>query len=203
MEVHQSPPKLLKLMNDEVKLTFMHKIPNYNTILWYERSAGDAALKLVGSVYYKSRSVEPSFTGHFNVSGDGENTAHLHILRVKHPEHSAQYFGAASHSSDTGQVSSITLQQSWPQTVEQGTEVHISCSHDDGSRPIMLWYQHRKVSPSMTLIGFGYGTGDQSYEGNFEEQFELKRASTTSGSLIVRRANDSHSAVYFCAASAQ
>lgn len=97
-EIHvlQSPNELLKPLNDEVKLTFKHKIPNYNTILWYQRPKGDTALKLIGYVYYKSQSAEPSFTGHFNVSGNGENTAYLHILRAKHPERSAEYFGAAS-----------------------------------------------------------------------------------------------------------
>ncbi|KAK2893286.1 hypothetical protein Q8A73_015770 [Channa argus] len=189
LEVHQSPHKLLKPMNDEIKLTLTHKIPNYNTILWYQRSKGDAALKLIGYSYYKSQNVEASFKGHFNVSGDGENTAHLHILRVKHPEHSAEYFG---------RVSSIAMQQSLPRAVEEGTEVHISCSHDDSSRPIMLWYQQRKDSQSMALIGFGYGTGEQSYEGDFKEQFELKRESSMKGALIIHRANYSHSAVYFC-----
>ncbi|KAF3699615.1 T-cell receptor beta chain V region C5 Precursor [Channa argus] len=95
------------------------------------------------------------------------------------------------------------MQQSLPRTVEEGTEVHISCSHDDSSRPIMLWYQQRKDSQSMALIGFGYGTGEQSYEGDFKEQFELKRESSMKGALIIHRANYSHSAVYFCVASAQ
>ncbi len=45
-------------------------------------------------MYYKSPSVELSFEGHFNVSGNGGNTAYLRLL---HPEHSAEYFGAASY----------------------------------------------------------------------------------------------------------
>lgn len=103
----------------------------------------------------------------------------------------------------TGQVNSIVFHQSLPQIVEESTEVRINCSHDDSGRPAMLWYQQRKASQSMILIGFGYGTEIQTYEGQFEEQFELRRESTLKGALIVRRATPSHSAVYFCAASAQ
>eukprot|EP00064_Thunnus_orientalis_P006644 superscaffoldBa00000701_g6662 len=194
MQVLQSPAELLMPMNDEVKLTFTHKIENYNNILWYQRSKGDTALKLIGYMYYSSPTVEPSFKGHFNVSGNGANTAYLHILSLRHPEHNAEYFGAAS------QVNGITIHQSLPQIVKESTEVHISCSHDDSDRQVMLWYQQRRDSQSIILIGFGYGSGDQTYEGKFKEQFELRRDSTLKGALIIRRANPSHSAVYFCAA---
>ncbi|XP_027140789.1 uncharacterized protein LOC104932216 [Larimichthys crocea] len=93
------------------------------------------------------------------------------------------------------------VHQSPPQIVEENTTVTISCSHDDTSRPVMLWYQQREShSQSIILIGFGYGGGTQSYEGQFEEEFELKRESTLKGALIIRRASPVHSAVYFCAA---
>lgn len=103
----------------------------------------------------------------------------------------------------SGQVNSNAIEQSPPQIVEKTTMVTINCRHGDSSRPVMLWYQQRQDSHSMTLIGFGYGTGNQTYEGKFQEQFELKRESSLKGTLIVRSASLSHSAVYFCAASAQ
>lgn len=56
---------------------------------------GDTSLKLIGYVYYKSATVEPDFKESFNVSGDGEKTAYLHILNPRHPEESGEYFGAA------------------------------------------------------------------------------------------------------------
>lgn len=93
------------------------------------------------------------------------------------------------------------LHQSLPQIVEKGTEVHINCSHANSNHPSMLWYQQR--NDSLILIGFGYGVGKQTYEGQSEEQFELRRESTLKGALIIRRATPTHSAVYFCAASAQ
>lgn len=91
-KVFQRPPELLKPLDHKVKLTFTYKIPKYNTGLWYPCSKGDTALKPINYTHYNSGHVEPSFTGHFNVSGNGENTAYLHILRVKHPEHSTEYF---------------------------------------------------------------------------------------------------------------
>ncbi len=106
-------------------------------------------------------------------------------------------------ASSTGQVSAITFQQSPPQIVKEKTEVHIQCSHDDTSRPLMLWYQQRKDSRSMTLIVYGYSASSPTYEGLFKEQFTLTRKDSTSGTLTVNSANLSQCAVYFCAASAQ
>ena len=99
-QVSQTPAELLLQPNVQVTLKLSHQIPNYDTILWYQRSPGDTALKLVAYVYYKTLNVEPSFAGHFNVSGDGENTAHLTILSPRHPEDSGEYFGAASMHSN-------------------------------------------------------------------------------------------------------
>lgn len=54
----------------------------------------------------------------------------------------------------------------------------------------------------MTLIGYGYEY-TPNYEGQFEKQFKLTRENTVKGTLSIRSANLSDSAVYFCAASAQ
>lgn len=91
----QSPADFLWQPNTKVKLTLTHTFPSYDTILWYQRPAGDTALKLIAYIYFKAPTVETAFTGRFNVSGDGQNTAYLHILNLKHPEDSGEYFGAA------------------------------------------------------------------------------------------------------------
>ncbi|XP_030591298.1 uncharacterized protein LOC115784280 [Archocentrus centrarchus] len=95
VKVVQTPGQLLASPNEEVRLTCKHKDQNFNTILWYQRSKGDTALKLIGFMYYQSLTIEPSFVGQFNISGNGESTAELHIGRPRHPEHSAEYFAAA------------------------------------------------------------------------------------------------------------
>lgn len=105
--------------------------------------------------------------------------------------------------SSTGLTSAVTFQQSPPQIVKEKTEVHINCSHDDNSLLLMLWYQQAEDSPSLTLIGYEYGKSSPTYEGQFQEQVKLTKEDTTRGTLIIHRANLSHSAVYFCAASTQ
>ncbi|CAK6983130.1 hypothetical protein PFLUV_G00229640 [Scomber scombrus] len=99
-QVSQEPRNLLWKLNDGVKLSFTHNIPNYDTILWYQRSAGDTALKLIAYMYYKNINIESPFQSRFNVSGDGVTAAYLHILNLTHSADSGEYFGAASMHSD-------------------------------------------------------------------------------------------------------
>ncbi|KAL7379564.1 hypothetical protein ABVT39_001412 [Epinephelus coioides] len=192
-QVFQTPNDLFWTPNTKVNLSLTHKIPNYDTILWYQRSAGHTALKLIAYMRYKAPNIEPGFENKFNVSGDGETTAYLHILNLKHPEDSGEYFGAAS------QVNAVIFKQFPPKIVKEDTEVQIKCSHNDNTLLSMLWYQ-QKDSMSMTLIGYGYGTNSPNYEDEFDKEFELRRADTVTGALVVSKAKLSHSAVYFCAA---
>lgn len=99
-QVLQSPAELLRQRNEKVKLSLTHQISNYDTILWYQRSPGDTALKLIAYMYYKTPNVESQFQSRFSVSGDGEKEAHLHFLNLKHPEDTGEYFGAAYMHSD-------------------------------------------------------------------------------------------------------
>ncbi|KAL3049623.1 hypothetical protein OYC64_008974 [Pagothenia borchgrevinki] len=94
-KVFQTPSELIKEPNSEATLSLEHQIPSYDTILWYQRSARDTSLKLIAYMYYQTVNVEPSFKSHFNVSGNGDKRVYLHIVKLGHPEHSAEYFGAA------------------------------------------------------------------------------------------------------------
>uniref|UniRef100_A0A3B3ULJ4 Ig-like domain-containing protein n=1 Tax=Poecilia latipinna TaxID=48699 RepID=A0A3B3ULJ4_9TELE len=99
-------------------------------------------------------------------------------------------------------VSAANFRQSSPLIVNESSEVEITCSHDDSSLIVMLWYQNKKDTNSMTLIGYGYETS-QNYEGEFEKEYKLTRKNTVEGALKILKADPSHSAVYFCAASTQ
>ncbi|RVE57548.1 hypothetical protein OJAV_G00217320 [Oryzias javanicus] len=96
-------------------------------------------------------------------------------------------------------AAAVTFHQTSSLIVKENSEVQIDCSHDDSALILMLWYR-RSADAAMTLIGYGYETG-QNYEGLLEEEFTLTRRSTVEGVLTVREARQNHTAVYFCAAS--
>ncbi|XP_062413381.1 T cell receptor beta chain MC.7.G5-like [Pungitius pungitius] len=99
--VSQNPADVFFGPNDRVTLSLGHEIPSYDTVLWYHRPAGGFALTLVAYVYYTSPTVEAGFRSRFNVSGDGEKAAHLHVLSPRLPGDSGTYFGAASGNTVT------------------------------------------------------------------------------------------------------
>ncbi|XP_067098694.1 T cell receptor beta chain MC.7.G5-like isoform X1 [Osmerus mordax] len=102
-EVNQTPSTLLGKPEEKIQLSCSHNIPSYNIILWYQRSVGDTALKLIGYVYYENPTVESLYQGIFDVSGDGAKEAYLHLLKLRQPEDDGQYFCAASYTScDSG-----------------------------------------------------------------------------------------------------
>ena len=95
-QVHQAPRDLLTQPGDDVQLNCSHKIPSYDTILWYQQLKGDPALKLIGYVFYKNPTLEMSGQN-FNLTGNGENDAFFHVDKLK-PVDSAVYFCAASYA---------------------------------------------------------------------------------------------------------
>ena len=97
--VHQTPTDVLGELNSAVKLSCSH-ITSFDTILWYQRSVGDTALKLIGHVYYRTDSVETPFNNSFTISGDAQNEVHLHVQKLRRPEDTGEYFCAARIHSD-------------------------------------------------------------------------------------------------------
>ncbi|KAF0043894.1 hypothetical protein F2P81_003052 [Scophthalmus maximus] len=103
---------------------------------------------------------------------------------------------------ESGNVDSVTFEQSSSQVVRDGTaQLRINCSHDGSNLQTMLWYRHKQGSRSMSLIGHSVLLADPVYEGRFKDRFQLKRDDVLRGSLIILTASPSDSAVYFCAAS--
>ncbi|XP_062325500.1 uncharacterized protein LOC134026628 [Osmerus eperlanus] len=97
-EVNQTPSTFLGKPEEKIQLSCSHNIPSYNVILWYQRSVGDTALKLIGYVFLKNPTVESLYQGIFDVSGDGEKEVYLHLLKLRQPEDDGQYFCAASYT---------------------------------------------------------------------------------------------------------
>ncbi|KAL3054417.1 hypothetical protein OYC64_006699 [Pagothenia borchgrevinki] len=95
-DVFQTPAVVLTEEHAEVKLSCRHSINGFDSILWFLRPPGETSLQLIGFTRYtKVQVVEKPFQGFFNMSGDGETEAFLHVLRPRRPSHSGHYFCAA------------------------------------------------------------------------------------------------------------
>lgn len=70
-------------------------------ISWYQRPAGDSALKLIGYMLYTSQNLEDEFKERFGVSGDGSKKSELQLEKLN-AEDSGVYFCAAQRHGDSG-----------------------------------------------------------------------------------------------------
>lgn len=98
LKVHQSPTDFIPELDNKVQIFCSHEKTDYWTMLWYQRSPGDTALKLIGYIYLVDVKMEESYTKDFEISGDlSGNTAKNSSLIIKavEREHSALYYCAA------------------------------------------------------------------------------------------------------------
>lgn len=102
VEVHQTPPALLRRPGDNVQLVCRHEKTDYSVMYWYQKCPGDRALKRIGQVYYSTIEHEESVKDHFNItgdmSGDTAKNGSLFIVNLKAPDHNAVYYCAASYA---------------------------------------------------------------------------------------------------------
>uniref|UniRef100_A0A4W6BS39 Ig-like domain-containing protein n=1 Tax=Lates calcarifer TaxID=8187 RepID=A0A4W6BS39_LATCA len=99
LEVRQSHSDLIKKPGDKVQIFCSYDKTDYRMMLWYQRSPGDTALKLIGYLNYKDVKMEELYDEDFNISGDlSVNTVKNGSLILEHAkqEHSAVYYCAAS-----------------------------------------------------------------------------------------------------------
>lgn len=70
-------------------------------MLWYQRSPGETAMKLIGYLHYQADTIEELYKNNFNITGDlGGNAAKNGSLSVKIAslQKSAIYYCAASYA---------------------------------------------------------------------------------------------------------
>ncbi len=99
LEVRQVPSDLINKPGDKVQIFCTHDKTDYRVMLWYQRSPGDTAMKLIGYLQYSAVTMEEKYKKDFNMSGDlgGDKTKNGSlIIQVTGKEQSAVYYCAAS-----------------------------------------------------------------------------------------------------------
>uniref|UniRef100_A0A8C2IQB4 Ig-like domain-containing protein n=1 Tax=Cyprinus carpio TaxID=7962 RepID=A0A8C2IQB4_CYPCA len=76
-------------------------------------------------------------------------------------------------------------------------EANLSCRHGDSSYTFLYWYQQKRNSGSLELIGMlNYGTVSE--EDKFKTRFNITGDATKDAFLFISNLNAEDSAVYFC-----
>lgn len=98
LEVRQSPSELITKPGDKVQIFCSHDKTDYRVMLWYQRSPGDTAMKLIGYLYFKDVTMEDPYKENFTISGDlgGDKTKNGSlIIQVTGLDKGAVYYCAA------------------------------------------------------------------------------------------------------------
>ncbi|KAA0711390.1 hypothetical protein E1301_Tti006319 [Triplophysa tibetana] len=228
-KVDQSPSDIFWSPGSSAEVTCRHKISNYDTILWYQRSQRDSEMKLIGYMYYGERTIATKFEKHFNVSGHGETVSILHLVQLRKSEDSALYYCAAyfhsaassasikqkpSHlttecnitqlhqtSYDLGVVLSNKVDQS-PSDIfwSPGSSAEVTCRHQISNYDTILWYQRSQKDTELKLIGYMY-LQQGTLEGTFKNHFNVSGHGKTHSTLyLIQLRQSEDSAMYYCAA---
>lgn len=99
VHVTQTPAAALHREDGNVTFTCSHTEAGSRVMLWYQRSPGDNALKLIGYGYgeFTSNNIEEPFKEHFSLEGDLNGKVkigYLSIQNLKPLEHTAEYICA-------------------------------------------------------------------------------------------------------------
>lgn len=104
IDVHQTPPDVLRQPGDDVQLVCSHEKNDYRLMYWFQRLLSGRELSRIGHVNYANIDLEERFKQHFkmtgDMSGDKPKNGSLLITALKAPDHSAVYYCATSYHTD-------------------------------------------------------------------------------------------------------
>uniref|UniRef100_A0A3P9K0H0 Ig-like domain-containing protein n=1 Tax=Oryzias latipes TaxID=8090 RepID=A0A3P9K0H0_ORYLA len=99
-KVSQTPTDVLVKANSEVTLTLSHKIPNYDTVLWYRRSPGDSLVVFTSTANRGEHDFGAFSKEKFSATKTEAERGTFTVKEVQ-PEDKGLYFCAVSQHSDT------------------------------------------------------------------------------------------------------
>ncbi|KAK2826654.1 hypothetical protein Q5P01_020868 [Channa striata] len=178
--VKQTPADIYSKPGETANITCLHRIKNYDQILWYKQT--NRALKLLGHMLTESEFLEPGMKNHYDDS-------------VTH--HVCRFVSEASSFSVHSQGVSQNPERHW-RYVSNSAEMN--CSHNkDAGHNQMYWYRQRP-GETMTLIVYAVFGGQPDY-GEAPDKYSATRDSVQTGALTVRDLKPEDSGMYFCAVS--
>ncbi|KAL7872944.1 hypothetical protein AOLI_G00120150 [Acnodon oligacanthus] len=167
--------------SDNITIQCSHDDSSLPVTLWYQQKRDSTAMALIGYTYG---------------TNDPKNEDGFKKRRMCGARGLCMFFIIFV----AGTTDSVTFQQISSLFANESDNITIQCSHDDSNLPVTLWYQQKRDSTAMALIGYTYGPTDPKNEDGFKKRFHLKRKTDTEGDLIISELLQSDSAVYYCAA---
>lgn len=95
--VHQTPPDLIKNLQQSTELNCSHSIPGYDVMLWYKQSDSDE-LQILGHLNMHLKNPEQSLTNKISLDGNGENTGKITIKNLQLNDSAVYYCAVRRHS---------------------------------------------------------------------------------------------------------
>ncbi|TSM77394.1 hypothetical protein Baya_6144 [Bagarius yarrelli] len=165
--ITQWPGYISSLKSTSVDMHCYQNDTDYDYTYWYRQTGKE--IVLIARYVAGTSSHERGFENGFKVWGTKKQWS----LTVDVEEgSSAVYLCAASHHRI---VDSVDFQQDPHLFIRQTAKAKIPCSHNDGTLTLMLWYRQERDDTNLTLIGYGYSSGNPTYEPGFSERFEMTR----------------------------
>ncbi|KAK2843654.1 hypothetical protein Q7C36_011869 [Tachysurus vachellii] len=208
-EVHQGPADVLCLPEQIVTLTCNHSIPNYYTILWYQRTHGDTNLELIAYI----TNTNPKYEA--NYEEKELSSVEFILLLLSHEFSSGHCIPLYQQEFNmitalvilalclfSGQVDGNGVLQN-PDIIwgSPGSSAEMNCTHNkDINHRQMYWFK-QLPGEGITLLVFT-SVGVKTDYGKFtEDKYVAVKTVVESGSLTVKNLEPGDDALYFCAVS--
>ncbi|XP_057714733.1 M1-specific T cell receptor beta chain-like [Corythoichthys intestinalis] len=194
LEVHQTPPYMIKKLREDSVMSCSHSIRDYDVILWYKHDR--VGMVLMGYLNNNQHMLEDDFKEKVDIRGNGRESSNLTIKNLSLSD-SAVYFCAAStvlqivpkvvtkHAMliSVCQVMGVRFQQPQHKIVHVASTVVFKCSHDRNEE-IILWYRQKKGRQPIEVVGLSR-MGNRPFYQQRDPRIVIKREDKKTGFLNI------------------